>query len=643
MKKFGLPFILTVIFLSGSCRNQKAERDAVPSADGPTIRDAYVVSRWDGTNLARLRWTSASGEGISYRISLREGFYDPNRAGDIGSPVCDWTEGISRFTVSNLVPGKTYIATVEARDEEGVSRYLPREIDTLSTAYEECIPYSNTGSSLPDGWWKRAVFYEVFVRSFYDSDGDGKGDLKGLTEKLDYLKSLGVGGLWLMPIAESADHDHGYNVVNYRKVEPDYGSTEDFRRLMEEAHKRGIGIIVDYVVNHTSDHHPFFLDASTNRNSPYRSWYCFEPVYPGQWTVPEGSLDPWTKCASGWYYGFLVPTIPDLNWMNQDVRAWMNDNLRFWLNLGVDGYRYDAVMNLVENGPKKLVNQPETHAVFSQQRELIDHYSNRYTVCENGNPAYFGNGKNEFHSAFAFGFNRTLIDAINNGFPGSIDDQCVRYLGIAPAGTRYATFLGNHDFPFGARVATQVGENLAKEKLAAALLLTLPGIPYLYYGEEIGMTSQNLKYGDGSLRTPMQWSSATNAGFSTGKPYRKVNTNYPSVNVEMESADPASLLNYYRKIIAVRNTSPALSTGEYLSVRCRDPRIFAYLRYTDSETVLVTVNFAATPKDPIVEIGKSFHEATDLLEPDIGAIVVKDGDMQITGLPPMSVRIHLLK
>lgn len=595
MKILSVLLLITVLSVY-SCKSRKP---VSPAGTGPSIRESYVFSLWKGGDTARLQWKKAAGDDVEYRLFLSESPYMTNveTALKLGTEIFPWTPDIRDYTLTNLKPGTIYYAALAARNGSGISLYQQKEICTRSRKYTPEVPVRDPGTSLPEGWWKKAVFYEVFVRSFQDSDGDGKGDLKGLISRLDYLKSLGIGGIWLMPVAESSDNDHGYHVIDYRAIESDYGTMEDFSLLLAEAHKRGIGIIVDFVLNHSSSEHPFFKDASTNINSPYRSWYWFESGYPGKWQIPEGSPDAWVKTATGYYFGFLVPSIPDLQFHNPDVQTWMEDNLRFWLNMGVDGYRYDAVMNLVENGKDKTINQPETHAYYQRLRAVTDQYKNRTSVCEHGDPAYFGNGTNEFHMAFSFGFSFLAMESLRSGNAAAVKDYAVRYLKAAPEGSRYALFLNNHDFPFGARLSTQLSGSIPRLKLAAALLLTMPGVPFIYYGEEIGMPAQYLKYGDASLRTPMQWDLSTNNGFTSGKPYRRMNTNNNLINVQTQHADPESLLSFYRSMIQLRNSLPELHSGKFELLNISPASALAYTMSADKGRLLVILNLSDSGLD----------------------------------------------
>ena len=443
-------------------------------------------------------------------------------------------------------------------------------------------------SGLPKDWQRKGVFVEILVRAYQDSDGDGTGDLNGVTSRLDYLKDLGVRGIWLMPIFRSADRDHGYAVVNYRQIEPDYGTLADFDRLLAEAHKRGIGVIVDYVINHSSAAHPAFEDAYDHRDSRFADWYVFTDTAQKGWNTFSG--DPWREANSRWYYAVFDAGMPDFNLRNPEVVDFHLDNLRFWLNRGVDGFRFDAVGVLFENRAVAWENQPENHVLMRRIQGLLAQYPNRTMVCEApGDPAAFA-AADSCGSAFAFGLQKHLIASIKLG---RVRPDLLYTLGTLPM-DRMGTLLANHDHFAGARLYKQFNGDEKSYRLAAAALLTLPGIPFIYYGEEIGLSqSEPVSNSDQSIRGPMSWTSGANAGFSTAQQAFRPNVdNWKTHNVETEKADPASLLNWYRGLIALRNAEPALAVGSFVPMSQKDEPVFAFKRTHEGRSVLVLINLA---------------------------------------------------
>ncbi len=429
-------------------------------------------------------------------------------------------------------------------------------------------------------WWRDAVFYEIFVRSFNDSNGDGIGDFNGITQKLDYIQSLGVNGIWLMPIHPSPSY-HGYDIVNYYAVNPQYGTLADFKNLLAEAHKRGIKIIIDLVLNHTSSQHPFFMDANSSPDSKYRNWYV--------WSDQPG--DHWHQGNGGYYYGYFWGGMPDLNYRNPEVTAQMEEVTRFWLeDIGVDGFRIDAVKHLIEEG-SKLENTQATHDWLKGYYTFYKGVNtNAYTVGEvYGAGAFLATKYAEqtdqiFNFELASGFVNSVQGESNTGLNGAwsftlkdIQDG------------NYATFLTNHDQN---RVMSVLNGNVQKAKLATVLLLTSPGTPFIYYGEEIGMQG---KKPDEDIRLPMQWSADANAGFTTGTPWRAPFTNYTEVNVAAQDQDPNSLLNLYRTLGKLRADHPALRGGKIAVLSTGNSGVFAMLRTDGTEHFLVIVNLKGEP------------------------------------------------
>ena len=467
--------------------------------------------------------------------------------------------------------------------------------------------------------WKYGPFMEVYVRGYQDSNGDGHGDLNGLISRLDYLQQLGVTGLWLMPVNQSEDHNHGYAVKNYRDIESRYGKLADFRRLLDEAHRRGIGIIMDYVMNHSADTHPLFVSAS-HRDSPYRDWYVWqEGERPQFW---KGlNEESWYDKKGSWYFAVFWERMPDFNLKNPAVQQFHEDNLRFWLNEGVDGFRFDAVSHLVENGPDETMNQPENYRLMATMRDLVHNANpNGFTVCEApSDPVGFTKACG---SAFAFGLQTAIVQSAKQG---RADRQLLSYLDSRPVG-QMSPFLGNHDFFAGKRVFSALGGDLAAYRTAAATLLMLPGTPFLYYGEEIGMDkTSGSAIEDEQLRAPMAWSAEekqtgdgepvfTFGGFTRltesrlHKLFRPLPDNAKAFNVADEEKDPHSLLNFYRQLIALRRAHPALMRGQLARLTpygwsagkegsvsqdlTADDRVLAFLRETDGKRLLVLINYA---------------------------------------------------
>ena len=436
-------------------------------------------------------------------------------------------------------------------------------------------------------WWNDSTFYEIFVRSFYDSDGDGKGDLSGLIQKLDYLNDgdpatasdLGVTGIWLMPIMASPSY-HGYDVTDYYQVNPEYGSNEDFKRLIEEAHERGIRVIIDLVLNHTSAEHPWFIE-SQDPNSPRRDWYM--------WSAEEPQGKGWHPGKNGgYYYGYFGEHMPDLNYKNPAVTEEMYQVVRFWLEeLGADGFRLDAVKYLYEDG-KRIEHTPATHEWlkdFNKFYKGIDPQA--FTVGEVWNDSgtsasYVGD---ELDATFDFGLAEGMIQSAVSGKRVNAERAAQTTIDAYPP-SQFATFLANHDQN---RTRSRLLDE-GQAKTAATLQLAFGGVPFIYYGEEIGM--QGTKP-DENIRRPMQWTAA--GGFTTGTPWNGYYEDYRERNVAGQDVDPNSLLNHYRDLIRLRNEHEALRVGDWQPVASEDDGVYASLRSTDKEQILVLVNLGSKP------------------------------------------------
>lgn len=447
-------------------------------------------------------------------------------------------------------------------------------------------------------WYEETVWYLLFVRSFYDSDGDGIGDLRGVIEKLDYLNDgdpntttdLGITGIWLMPIM-SAESYHGYDTVNYRMVERDYGTAQDFKDLMEAAHARGIRVVVDYVINHTSDQHPWFI-AAQNPDSPYRDWYVWSderPTYQGPW----GQNVWYQGTGNQYYYAVFWDRMPDLNHDNPAVREEIFDTARFWLeDMGADGFRLDAIRYVIEvevDGRPILADSPANRQYMAEFNDYVhsvnpDAMTVGEILVESSNTISKYTEDGSVDTAFEFDLMNAIISAAQSGNKRDIERQLASTMYEFEAGT-FATLTGNHDFQ---RLMNTMILDEGRNRVAANLLLTLPGIPYIYYGEEIGMTGTKP---DENIRRPFQWDDSATGGFTTGTPWEALQTDYQERTVAGQTNDPNSLLSHYRNLIHLRNGHDALQFGETLPLASNYRTTYAYLRYTDDEVLLIVHNF----------------------------------------------------
>ena len=454
-------------------------------------------------------------------------------------------------------------------------------------------------------WTNGAVFYEIFVRSFSDSDGDGKGDVNGLISRLDYLNDgnpattgdLGVDAVWLMPVFRSPSY-HGYDTIDYETINPDYGSNADFDRFLAEAHRRGIKVIVDFVMNHTGSDHPWFVDSSSGPASPKRDWYVWSPVDPG-WGQPWGSDPSWHPRNGAYYYGVFWSGMPDLNFRTPAVRAEIERLARLWLDRGVDGFRLDATRHLIETGPGPgQSDTPETHAFLKEfSASVRGSHPSAMLVGENWTETptiatYYGSaavvaGGDELPMNFDFPLAEQIVRGVNAGDAGGIAGKIAEIQSLYPAGAADAPFLTNHDQ---VRVATQLSRSLPRMKNAAAILLTLPGAAFLYYGEEVGLRNGTTS-NDEAKRTPMPWDASAGGGFTTGAPWFPFAPGKETDNVSAETADRTSLLSRYRDLIRLRHSSSALAKGslELLTPSTASPTL-AFLRLDGAERVLVVHN-----------------------------------------------------
>ncbi len=507
-------------------------------------------------------------------------------------------------------------------------------------------------------WWRHAVFYEIYVRSFQDSNGDGIGDLDGIIQRLDYLNdgtpsSLGVDAVWLTPIYPSPMRDFGYDVADYVDVHPVFGDLRTFDRFVEEAHRRGIRVVLDFVPNHTSSEHPWFQDSRTSRTSPRRDWYIWRDPKPGgsppnNWVSsfggPAWSLDPH---SAQYYLHSFLPEQPDLNWRNPQVIEAMENVLRFWLDRGVDGFRVDVIHKLVKDralrdNPKPLPeeehpvyhfggqvhlydeDQPEVHDIIRRWRTLLDRYGERMMVGEvylfdaERIARYYGTGGDELHLAFNFRFLWSPWDA------ASFRHEVETMERLLPAGAQPTYVLSSHDAPRHLTRFDHPSLAHARARMAALMLLTLRGSPFLYYGEEIGMRDVPIPpdricdpvgqrfpgLGRDPERTPMQWDAGPYAGFSTVEPWLPLPEDYKQCNVEAQRQDPASLLSFYRALIWKRKSSLALLEGGYRTLPCPES-VFAYLREHREQTLAIALNFGSEPVTVTFPRGGRLWFATD--------------------------------
>jgi alpha-glucosidase len=490
-------------------------------------------------------------------------------------------------------------------------------------------------------WWREGVLYQVYPRSYQDSNGDGIGDLRGITQRLDHLNgrddSLGIDGIWISPFYPSPMADFGYDVADYTDIDPRFGTLADFDELLQAAHARGIRIIVDLVPNHTSDQHPWFVESRSSRTNPKRDWYVWadpkpDGSPPNAWrsVFSRVKKEAWTldpKTGQYYLHSFL-PQQPDLNWWNPEVRKAFEGILRFWLDRGADGFRIDVAHKTVKprdiaagllgenpRGTPDLTppaDEPELHALLRTWRKLLNEYDDRMTVgeCVVLDPdrliEFYGADNDELHLAFNFHFLRAPWGA------ESFRERTEIFEKVLPNGAWPDYTLSNHDNPRAvSRYASgDIRRGRRRGRLAALMLLTLRGTPFIYYGEEIGMADAPIPpkrvvdvAGRDPERTPMQWDASPGAGFTTGDPWLPVNPETATVNVEAQRGDPASMLSLYRRLIGERRASPALRLGTYRTLPAPKD-VFAYARELDGEQRVVLLNFAERAvRVPIAKLG----------------------------------------
>ena len=503
-------------------------------------------------------------------------------------------------------------------------------LDTIQNA----IPQIVKSASVDHLWWQHGVIYQIYPRSFQDSNGDGVGDLQGILRRIDYLQWLEIQAIWLSPIYPSPMADFGYDISDYKGIHPLFGTMEDFDLLLEEVHKRGMKLLLDLVPNHTSDQHPWFLESKSSKNNPKRNWYIWkdakeEGAPPNNWlSVFGGTAWEWDNNTQQFYYHAFLKEQPDLNWRNPEVQEAMLDVMRFWLEKGVDGFRVDVMWHMIKDEqlrdnpvnpnyqphmptyeqviPVYSTDQPEVHFIVQKMRKLLDEFEDRMMIGEIYLPihklvAYYGTAESKgAHLPFNFLLLSLPWDARQ---VSAIVDE---YEGSLPSDGWPNWVLGNHDQP---RITSRVG--MQQARVAAMLLLTLRGTPTIYYGDEIGMRDvpipfkevqdpQGLNMPDKNLsrdpaRTPMQWDNSEYAGFSKVKPWLRLDRNFSRVNVQSEKEDPFSTLSFYKKLIGLRQKEPSLATGSYVPVP-GDPQVMAYIRETPGYSrFLVCLNFSHRP------------------------------------------------
>lgn len=450
---------------------------------------------------------------------------------------------------------------------------------------------------LPELWWNDRVFYEIFLRSFQDSDSDGIGDIQGLIDRLDYLNDgdartdddLGITGIWLMPPAAAHSY-HGYDVTDYYAVEPDYGTLEDMRRLIAEARQRGIAVIVDMALNHTSSRHPWFIKSRLG-DAAFADWYIWadeDPGYAGPW----GEV-AWHGAGGRYYYGVFWDGMPDLNLMNPAVQAEMQKIATFWLDdIGVDGFRLDAIKHLIEVGESQE-NRPESrHWLTVYEAHLESIKRNSFTVGEVFGGPSFVVARYVDEASIDVGFDFRLADEMISAAQRGVNRDIARAHRNAMRDyplNQFAAFLTNHDQD---RLANRLLNDIGRNKAAASLLLTGPGVPFLYYGEEIGMTGSKP---DERIRTPMHWENSQFAGFTAGAGvWEELQSegNIAAANVADQLEDPASLLSHYRRLIQLRNSNSALRRGALTALDSSTPSVYAFLRHDADQTLLIVINLA---------------------------------------------------
>lgn len=502
-------------------------------------------------------------------------------------------------------------------------------------------------SNSANDWYKDAVLYELYVRAFRDSDGDGHGDLRGVVEKLDYVKSLGIDAIWLLPVMPSPLHDDGYDVSDFYGIHEDYGTLEDFRVLVEEAHKRDLKVIAELIMNHTSSQHPWFQESRSSKDNPKRDWYVWsdrDDKYQGTRVIfIDTEASNWTKdeLTGEYYWHRFFAHQPDLNYDNPDVQAEMKKVIKFWLVLGVDGFRMDAIPYLFEREGTNNENIPETHAFLKEVRSYVDSLKPDCLLLGEVNQwpedtlPYFGDGTDEMPLLFHFPVMPRLYKAVAEGKRDSVV-WIMNHTPAIPDTCQWVVFLRNHDeltlemvteeeraFMYEVyapepamkknvgirrRLAPLLNNDARKIKLMNAMLMSLPGTPIVYYGDEIGMGDNINLYDRNGVRTPMQWNAGKNADFShVDKIYAPVidddTYGHHTVNVAFQEQDPQSLLSFMRTLINVRKQHPALGRGHFEILEPENHAILPFLNASDGDVVVSIHNLADSEQTVSLDLG----------------------------------------
>ncbi|MDB4942631.1 MAG: alpha-amylase [Labilithrix sp.] len=527
-------------------------------------------------------------------------------------------------------------------------------------------------------WWQRGVVYQIYPRSFQDTNGDGIGDLEGIRQRLDHLVTLGVDALWISPIFPSPMADFGYDVADYCDVDPCFGTLADLDALVADAHARGLRVLLDFVPNHTSSEHPWFRESRSSRDNPRRDFYIWRDPAPGggppnNWKSDfGGSSWEWDELTGQYYLHAFLKEQPDLDWRNPRVREAMYDVLRFWLARGIDGFRIDVLWHLIkaeglpDNPPNPdyakgmgemhsviqlhSADQPEVHAIAGEMRRIADSFGERVLIGEIYLPVerlvrYYGVGVPGVHLPFNFQLVEQRWDA------RGLEAMIVAYEAALPAGAWPNWVLGNHDRP---RVASRLGERQAR--VAAMLLLTLRGTPTLYYGDELGMTDvaippervvdprelrePGLGLGRDPVRSPMAWTPSPGAGFTTGEPWLPLHADAATRNVASCAADPASMLTLHRALLALRRARPALAVGSFAMIDGHGAAdVLAYERRHEGERLRVVLNLSgevrtlALPGGNVRVLLSTRPERTELLLAGADLVLAPDEGLVLEDAP----------
>ncbi|MEE4195827.1 MAG: alpha-glucosidase [Anaerolineae bacterium] len=525
-------------------------------------------------------------------------------------------------------------------------------------------------------WWRDGVIYQIYPRSYLDTTGDGIGDLPGIISKLDYIADLGVDAIWLSPIYPSPDVDFGYDVADYRGIDPKFGTMQDFEHLLTQAHARGLRIIMDLVLNHTSNQHPWFVEARKSKENPYHDYYLWQDAKPNgktpnNWAaIFGGSAWEYDEQVGQYYMHLFYKEQVDVNWRNPTLYQEMMEIFRFWCDKGVDGFRLD-VFNLYykhadfPDNPKKIppsppffrpwdqqkhiydYDQPEMMPALQEIRSILDSYPERYAVGEtfpeDAESAAKYSQPGHLHAAFNFEF--THCEWLARPFQSAIE----RYEALMGEGQWPCYVLGNHDISRPATRYAKGEDDDDRLKVAAAMLLTMRGTPFIYYGDEIGQRDITIHKkedvldpigktfwpffkGRDGCRAPMQWNKAMNAGFSSGKPWLPVHENFTNRNVSAQADDPQSLLHFYRSLLKLRKEHPALHSGELRMLIEKPQFVMAYERKNHDETFLILINFSRFERElEILEIGPSEIWQPVLSTHEPAAFVYQAGKLTLQG------------